>query len=117
MRTGVVNANLVELKDEARLPYIADLIARKQSGENTTLEDADVTFHQREYERLRVELQAAHDASQLSDLPSEETRRRLNDLLVRIRIAKSSTPNAFRCPASWLTTRTADKELDDRDKQ
>jgi len=31
MRTGVVNANLVELNAEARLPYIADLIARKQS--------------------------------------------------------------------------------------
>ncbi|HTD67963.1 MAG TPA: nucleotidyltransferase domain-containing protein, partial [Candidatus Limnocylindria bacterium] len=29
MRTGVVNANLVELNAEARLPYIADLIARK----------------------------------------------------------------------------------------
>lgn len=34
-RTGVVTANLVELKEEARLPYIADLIARKESGENT----------------------------------------------------------------------------------
>ena len=32
MCTGVVNANLVELNEEARLPYIADLIARKQSG-------------------------------------------------------------------------------------
>lgn len=64
MRTGVVNANLVELNDEARLPYIADLIARKQSGENTTLEDAAVAFHQSEYERLRGGLQAAHDASQ-----------------------------------------------------
>ena len=32
MRTGVVNANLVELKEEMRLTYIADLIARKQSG-------------------------------------------------------------------------------------
>ena len=53
MRTGVVNANLVELNEEARLPYIADLIARKQSGEHTTLEDADVAFHQREYERLK----------------------------------------------------------------
>src|SRR5437764_8002731 len=41
MRTGVVNANLVELNAEARLPYIADLIARKQSGENTALEDVD----------------------------------------------------------------------------
>ena len=85
MRTGVVNANLVELNEGARLPYIADLIARKQSGENTTLEDADVAFHQSEYERLRVELQTAHDASQVSELPSDETRKALNDLLVRIR--------------------------------
>lgn len=84
--TGVVNANLVELNAEARLPYIADLIARKQSGENTTLEDADVAFHQREYERLRVELQAAHDGSQLPELPSDETRKALNDLLVRVRL-------------------------------
>jgi len=87
MRTGMVNANLMELNEEARLPYIADLIARKQSGENTTLEDADVAFHQREYERLRVELQAAHDASQLPELPSDETRKALNDLLVRIRLS------------------------------
>jgi len=88
MRTGVVNANLVELNEEARLPYIADLIARKQSGENTTLEDADVAFHQREYGRLRGELQAAHDGSQLPELPSEDTRRALNDLLMRVRLAR-----------------------------
>jgi hypothetical protein len=86
VRTGVVNANLVELNAEARLPYIANLIARKQSGENTTLEDADVAFHQREYERLRGELQAAHDASQLPESPSEDTRNALNSLLVRIRL-------------------------------
>ena len=75
MRTGVVNANLVELNAEVGLPYIADLIARKQSGENTALEDADVAFHHREYERLRVELQSAHDASQLPEMPSDETRK------------------------------------------
>ena len=85
MRTGVVNANLVELNEEARLPYIGDMIARKQSGENTALADADVAFHRREYERLRAELQAAHEASRLPELPSEETWRALNDLLVRLR--------------------------------
>jgi hypothetical protein len=31
-------------------------------------------------------LQAAHDASQLPELPSDETRAALNDLLVRIRL-------------------------------
>src|SRR6058998_3757453 len=33
MRTGVVNANLVELNEDARLPHITDLITRKRSGE------------------------------------------------------------------------------------
>ena len=85
MRTGEVNANLVELNEEARLPYISDLVARKRSGENTALDDADMAFHQREYERLRGELQVAHEASHLSELPSEKTRASLNDLLVRLR--------------------------------
>ncbi len=86
----MVNANLVELNAEARLPYIAALIVCKQSvclrTATTTLEDADVAFHQREYERLRVELQATHEASQLPELPSEKTRKTLNDLLVRVRL-------------------------------
>ena len=85
MRSGVVNANLLDLNEEARLPYITDLIARKQSGENTTLADADLEFHRVEYERLRVQLQAAHEASNLPELPDEETRSALNRLLVRVR--------------------------------
>src|SRR2546426_9776190 len=68
MRTGEVEANLVTLNNEFRLPYIGELVARKQSGGNTSLADADVTFHQCEYERLRAELQAAHDASRLPEL-------------------------------------------------
>src|ERR1051325_9829664 len=47
MRTGEVEANLVTLNNEFRLPYIGELVARKQSGENTSLADADVAFHQR----------------------------------------------------------------------
>ena len=45
-----------------------------------------MAFHQRKYERLRVELQSAHDASQLPELPSDEICKALNDLLVRIRL-------------------------------
>jgi len=85
MRTGVVNANLVELNRDARLPYIPDLIARKQSGENTTLADADLRFHHGEYERLRAELETAHDASKLPELPDEQIKAALNTLLVRLR--------------------------------
>jgi len=65
-------------------------VARKLSGaEKSKLEDADIAFHESEYQRLRAELQAAHDASQLTELPSDETRAALNDLLVRVRMNSS----------------------------
>jgi predicted nucleotidyltransferase len=91
MRTGQIEANLVTLNESFRLPYLPQLIARKLGGpEQSTLEDADVAFHETEYLRLRSELQAAHDASRLIELPSDYTRRQLNDLLVRERLAGSS---------------------------
>jgi uncharacterized protein len=90
MRTGEIEANLVTLNEEFRLPYIADLVSRKLSGpEKSKLEDADLAFHEAEYQRLRAELQAAHDASTLPELPSDETRAALNDLLVRVRLKSS----------------------------
>ncbi len=90
MRTGVIEANITILNDEFRLPYIKDLVARKLAGpENLSvgqLLDTEIAFHEAEYERLRIVLQSAHDASQLPELPSEETREALNTLLVRIRL-------------------------------
>jgi uncharacterized protein len=87
MRTGEVEANLVTLNQSFNLPFINDLVARKLSGpEQSTLDDADMAFHLGEYERLRVELQAAHEASSLPEMPSQETRDALNDLLVRVRL-------------------------------
>lgn len=86
MRTGVVEANLVTLNEEYRLPYVEDLIARKVSGaEQGTLEDAELAFHLREYQRLRSELEGAAAASKLPERPSCRTA--LNDLLVRLRMA------------------------------
>ena len=67
---------------------MAELVARKLAGpEKSKLEDADIAFHESEYQRLRTELQAAHDASTLPESPGNETRSALNDLLVRIRMA------------------------------
>jgi predicted nucleotidyltransferase len=89
MRTGKIEANLLQLNDEFRLPYVPDLVARKLAGpEKSKLEDADMAFHQSEYQRLRAELQAAHDTSLLPEAPSEESRMALNDLLVRIRLKR-----------------------------
>ena len=66
---------------------VSDLLALKLAGpEKSVLNDADISFHETEYERLRRELQSAHDASKLPELPSEETRAALNDLLVRVRL-------------------------------
>ena len=89
MRSGEVEANIVKLNRQFRLPYIADLVARKVAGpEKSKLDDADVTFHEKEYERLRGELQTAHEASRLPEGPSEESRAALNELLVRVRLAE-----------------------------
>jgi predicted nucleotidyltransferase len=94
MRTGVIEANLVTLNEDFRLPYIAELIERKTKGENTTLTDADTAFHEGEYERLRTELQSAHDASTLPEAPDDATRQAINDLLVRVRLKSRPQPDA-----------------------
>ena len=90
MRTGDVEANIVTLNESFRLPYIGDLVARKLAGtENLAvgqLLDSELAFHEAEYHRLRAELQSAYNNSHLPELPSEETRAALNDLLVRIRL-------------------------------
>lgn len=86
MRSGEVEANLVHLNDEARLPYIPDLIARKLAGpEQGRLESADVALHEREYDRLVGDLKTAHEQGQLPETPSGAAA--LNDLLVRIRLS------------------------------
>ena len=75
MRTGEVQANLVTVNEEFRLPYVADLVARKLAGpEQSRLDDADIAFHEAEYQRLRGELQSAHEASRWPELPGEEAR-------------------------------------------
>lgn len=85
MRTGEVEANLVRLNDTARLAYIPELIDRKTSGpEKGRLEKADLAFHQREYERLRAELQQSFEDSKLPETPAGAAA--LHDLLVRLRL-------------------------------
>ena len=92
MRTGEIEANLVTLNETFRLPYVPDLVARKLSGpEQSVLAEADIGFYESEYERLRTELQAAHEASQLPEIPDEATRAALNDLLIRVR-TKGAVP-------------------------
>src|SRR5207244_10329610 len=85
MRTGEVEANLLRLNEEFKLPYIPDLVARKLAGpEQSALEEADMSRFQAEYNRLKVVLE---EACQNSGLPeATSARRALNDLLVRLRL-------------------------------
>lgn len=85
MRTGVIEANLVTLNETAKLPYLGELIERKIAGaEKERLTDADLSFHQREYERLRASLEEAYQSSTLPDGPRATDS--LHDLLVRLRL-------------------------------
>jgi predicted nucleotidyltransferase len=85
MRTGEVEANLVRLNKEAMLSHVDDLIESKLAGpEQSSLDDVDVAFHRREYERLRAELEASHQASTLPEAPT--ARPALSDLLIRLRM-------------------------------
>jgi predicted nucleotidyltransferase len=90
MRTGKVEANLEYLNRVFKLPYIPELISRKLAGaEKSILEDADMAFHDKEYVRLRAELEKASEDSKLPDRPS--SKEALNDLLVRVRLRPVSS--------------------------
>ena len=63
----------------------AAVIARKLAGpERSAFDDGDLAFHEREYHRLRGELEAVHGASTLPEVPT--ARSALHDLLVRLRL-------------------------------
>jgi len=91
MRTGKVEANLLTLNEEARLPYIPELVERKVRGsEKESLEAGEREFHRAEYARL---LAALEKAAADSALPDEATARdALNDLLVRVRLRPATGP-------------------------
>jgi uncharacterized protein len=85
MRTGRVEANLVRLNEATKLPYISELIERKLAGpEKRRLEQADLEFHEREYERLQSQLELAFDESRLPETGTGAPA--LNELLIRIRL-------------------------------
>lgn len=86
MRTGIVEANLVQLNQDFKLPYIPDLIARKLAGaEQSVMAETNIEFYLSEYNRLCCELQETAQASWLPETPF--CKDELNDLLVRIRLS------------------------------
>ena len=85
MRTGEVEANLINLNEVFHLPYVLDLVERKSgAAERATLEGADLAFHEGEFRRLLAALEEARDTSRLPERPS--AREALHDLLLRVRL-------------------------------
>jgi predicted nucleotidyltransferase len=86
MQMGEIEANLPKLNEYFKLPYIPELIDRKLTGaEKSSLDNADVTFYQGEYERLRRALELAFENSRLPEIPTNQAA--INDFLVRVRIS------------------------------
>lgn len=85
MRTGVIEANLVTLNEEFKLPYIPDLIEQKLSGvEKQQVKKADIEFHESEYSRLRMQLEEEFARCKLPEKPN--AKKELDDLLRRVRL-------------------------------
>lgn len=84
MKTGIVEANLVNLNLEFKLSYIQDLIAYKRTeSEKNILKETNLAYHKQEYKRLQNELEIAFQDSHLPELPSAKSE--LNDLLLHVR--------------------------------
>lgn len=86
MRTGEVEANLLRLNEQARLPYIAELVELKLRGpEKGRVANIDLGFHERKTQRLLGVLEEASQKSHLPETPQAAAA--LNDLLVRLRLS------------------------------
>lgn len=84
MRTGEIQANLLELNEDFKLHHVEELVSMKLTGaEKAGLQSADIDFHHSEYERLFGVLENEMEHSRLPESPTAKDA--LNDLLVRIR--------------------------------
>jgi hypothetical protein len=88
MRSGRVEANIVTLNEDFRLPYIEQLIAQKRTSEETGELPAGngLDFYTREYERLMEMLLDASKESHLPPMPEDGARSELNELLIELRM-------------------------------
>jgi predicted nucleotidyltransferase len=83
LQSGRVEANLRQLNQQCRLPFIDDLIAAK-TGEFVGLATLDWPFHDAELRRLEQELDQAYARSPLGE---ERDSAAVNELLVELRLS------------------------------
>jgi predicted nucleotidyltransferase len=84
LRTGEVQANIVELNREFKLPFIDELIARKQAREHGGLRGLDYDWHRAELARWEEQLGKAFEQSSLSEEPPRDA---VHDFLVELRLS------------------------------
>jgi predicted nucleotidyltransferase len=87
LRTGEVQANLIELNRSFGLPFIDELIRRKQQREKGELTELDYEWHRAELARWEAQLDAAFAASPLPEAPPWDE---LNSFLVDLRLSKGA---------------------------
>ncbi|MFC4453730.1 DNA polymerase beta superfamily protein [Deinococcus sonorensis] len=86
MRTGEIEANLAVLNEDARLPYLDELMARKRSGREKEPLDGDLTRYEAEFRRLTGELDEARVSTSLPAKVAPDVEAALSDLMVRLRL-------------------------------
>jgi uncharacterized protein len=82
LRTGQVEANLRQLNEQFRLPFIDDLIASK-TGERIAMPSLDWTFHDAELKRLESDMESAFETSPLGESRDADA---VNELLIELRL-------------------------------
>jgi uncharacterized protein len=87
LRTGTIEANVIELNEEFRFAQITELVERKREGaEKMLLDPAEIPAQLEVLDGLETALDAAHASSAL---PEHVTNRAaLDDFVVRVRMAR-----------------------------
>jgi predicted nucleotidyltransferase len=85
LRTGEVEANLLALNRHFGLPFIDDLIRRKQERERGELSELDWEWHRGDLAAWETRLEEAHAVSRL---PEEPPRDELHRFLIGLRLAE-----------------------------
>jgi predicted nucleotidyltransferase len=84
LETGEVQANLLELNRRFALPFIDDLIRRKQHKEHGRLADLDWEWHRAELARWEERLDQAYERSAL---PEQAPMEDMNRFLLELRLS------------------------------
>lgn len=106
MRTGIVEANILRVNEDLKLPYIPELVAQKVRGyeKGELAAGHALDFYTHEYERLQKMLE---DAAAKSRLPKEANgEKELNALVLALRAKswdKLVTSEGYSCASSSST--------------